>query len=167
MPTFSYSGDPGASRLDALRFILGDTDENRAVFSDEELDWISTQQPNIWHAAALAADTAWSSFASGQSSTGSASNAVKTRTVGALSLTYSIMEDKDRAEQFKEMAINFRRRAALGGGWSPYAGGISKSDKETREQDTDWDRPAFARGMFDNPGGDVKPREMTRDGVWE
>lgn len=156
--SWSYSGDPGASRLDALRFLVGDTVESSAVFSDEELDWLLTQNSNIYYAAAFAAESAWASYASATS--GGAAGTVKTRTVGALSLTYGILEDKDRAEQFKSMAKRFRLQAAVSGGWRPYSGGISKSDKETREQDTDWDKPAFTRGMFDYPGADRKPREF-------
>lgn len=157
---WSYSGDPGASNLDALRFLIGDTVEASAVFSDEELDWLLSQNSNIYYAAATAAESAWASYASAESGGSGTSGTVKTRTVGALSLTYGILEDKDRAEQFKAMAKRFRLQAAIGGGWRPYSGGISKSDKETNEQDSDWDKPAFTRGMLDYPGADRKPREF-------
>lgn len=42
-PTYTYSGDPGASDLDQVRFLLGDTDVSggatTALFSDQEIAW--------------------------------------------------------------------------------------------------------------------------------
>lgn len=38
--SFSYSGDPSSSPLDALRFILGDTKSTMAILQDEEINWI-------------------------------------------------------------------------------------------------------------------------------
>ena len=37
---FSYSGDPSRSDIDRLRFLLMDTNQNAAVFSDEELNYL-------------------------------------------------------------------------------------------------------------------------------
>ena len=37
---FSYSGDPSASDLDRLRFILMDTDNDNPIFSDDELQYL-------------------------------------------------------------------------------------------------------------------------------
>ena len=38
--SFSYSGDPTSSELDAIRFALTDTDVNSAVLQDEEINYI-------------------------------------------------------------------------------------------------------------------------------
>ncbi len=38
--SFTYSGNPAASPVDNLRFILMDTNPNAAVFSDEELTYL-------------------------------------------------------------------------------------------------------------------------------
>lgn len=38
--SFSYSGDPSASALDAMRFLIGDTDENAPIMQDEEIQYI-------------------------------------------------------------------------------------------------------------------------------
>lgn len=38
--TWSYSGDPGASEIDALRFMLQDTDPDAPLFTDEELGYL-------------------------------------------------------------------------------------------------------------------------------
>lgn len=37
---FSYSGDPTNSPLDKVRFILGDTDTNAYLLSDEEINYL-------------------------------------------------------------------------------------------------------------------------------
>lgn len=38
--SFSYSGDPGDSRLDAIRFATGDTSANEPIMQDAEIEWI-------------------------------------------------------------------------------------------------------------------------------
>ena len=62
-PTYTYSGDPSASDLDEVRFLLGDTDVSggatTALFSDQEITWgINTWGPlfgsNLLTAAQLA-----------------------------------------------------------------------------------------------------------------
>lgn len=38
--SYSYSGDPSASALDAARFLIGDTDANAPIMQDEEIQYI-------------------------------------------------------------------------------------------------------------------------------
>ena len=38
--TWTYSEDPSKSELDALRFMLSDTNESSPIFSDEELQYL-------------------------------------------------------------------------------------------------------------------------------
>lgn len=150
--TWSYSGDPSASTRDAVRFLLGDTDDTDQVFSDEEIDWLLTETNNVYYAAAMAAEAVSSSLQTSQSNDG-----VSTKTVGALSISYN---NAERAKEFRDLARSLRVRGALNGTLVIYSGGISKADKLTREQDSDWDKPDFARGMFDYPGSELKPLEM-------
>lgn len=42
---WSYSGNPADSDLDALRFLVGDTDEDTPLIQDEEIDYILTLFP--------------------------------------------------------------------------------------------------------------------------
>lgn len=148
---FTYSGNPAYSSRDAVRLLIGDTVDTKAVFQDEELDWFLTQNTNIYFAAALAADAAAARF-SGSESSGS----VKTKTVGSLSISYA---DTERIAEYRTLGRELRYRGAINASWQPYAGGISISDKKTNEQDTDWDRGAFARGMHDYPGSDLPPSQ--------
>lgn len=41
--SFTYSGDPAASKLDECRFIIGDLDEDHPIMHDEEINYIITQ----------------------------------------------------------------------------------------------------------------------------
>lgn len=38
--SFSYSGDPSASELDAARFLISDTDSESQIMQDEEIQYI-------------------------------------------------------------------------------------------------------------------------------
>lgn len=38
--SFTYSGDPNKSDLDAARFLIGDTDKNSPIMQDEEIKYI-------------------------------------------------------------------------------------------------------------------------------
>jgi hypothetical protein len=149
--TWTYSGDPTLSTRDQVRFLIGDTNSSTPIFQDEEIDWLLTQNTNVYLAAASAADAA----ASGVVAVGG-NSATKTKTVGALSISYG---DTEKAKDWRTLASQLRVRAALTRTIVPYSGGISKSDKATRQQDSDWNKPSFARGMHDYPGADLKPYE--------
>ena len=149
--SFSYSGDPGANSIDAVRFLLGDTVEAEAIFTDEEISWALTQNSNVYFAGALIADGAVAKFSGGSNSN------VKTKTVGALSISYS---DSEKAQEYRKLAGQLRVKGAINSKWQPYSGGISRADKKAMEQDTDWDKPFFVRGMHDYPGANLKPNEL-------
>lgn len=40
---FNYSGDPSASDLDQVRFLIQDTDSGLPLLQDEEIDWLIAQ----------------------------------------------------------------------------------------------------------------------------
>ena len=40
---WSYSGDPADSALDAVRFLIGDTDTNDQLLDNEEILWTNNQ----------------------------------------------------------------------------------------------------------------------------
>lgn len=57
--TYTYSGDPNVSNKDAVRFLCQDTDvttPGAVRLSDEEINWLLTQNSNVWMAAAAAAE---------------------------------------------------------------------------------------------------------------
>jgi len=56
MMTWSYSGNPGNSSLDAVRFYIGDTDETDQLLVDSEINFILESETNPMKAASTACD---------------------------------------------------------------------------------------------------------------
>ena len=55
--TWSYSGDPGASNLDHIRFLIQDTDTTDQLFSNEELNYLYGAYGDAYSAAIAAVTT--------------------------------------------------------------------------------------------------------------
>lgn len=135
--SFSYSGNPGASDLDQVRFLIQDTDSTDAEFTNEEINSVlsSLSAPQ---AAISLVDRLIAKYAR------KASN----KKVGDLSIDYS-----QRIDALKALKKALQNDVTLGNmSGAIYAGGISKDDKDTDLDDTDLVQPAFRIGMHDNPG---------------
>lgn len=52
---WTYSGDPGASALDEVRFLIQDTDENDQLLSDGEIEYLLAAYSDDAFGAAIAA----------------------------------------------------------------------------------------------------------------
>ena len=137
--SWTYSGDPGYSDRDAVRFLMQDTDSSDQLTTNEEIDWILSTQPNVYLAAARALRTLAVKF----------SDQGTSKSVGGLSISYS-----ERGSKFLETARALESSAKRGvtAVIRPYSGGISKADKEANEADSDWVKPWASYGMHDNPG---------------
>lgn len=127
---YTYSGDPGASPKDAVRYLARATGTDKATgfTSDEEIAWILKQEPNIYLAAAQVAEGI-SSFYGSQ----------KTKTVGPLTIS-----GREQALSYADLARNLRRRAG-----SASAGGPEFTGNTT---------VIFDIGMHDSPPG-LPPQE--------
>jgi hypothetical protein len=130
--TWTYSGDPAASSLDETRFLIGDTDTTDQQLANEEINFCLTRAGTATSAAIMACERLISKF-----------TRLVSQSVGSVSVSYS-----DRAKQYRELVATLRRGLTP----TPYAGGISISDEESVEADTDRDAPLFSVGMHDNPG---------------
>lgn len=136
---FTYSGNPADSDKDAIRFLLQDTVDAGHFLEDAEITWLITQEVNIYTAAAAGA-----MLIAGRS------HNVQVKKVGDLSITFG-------AEMWKALAEWLRGR---GYGYRiPTAGGISRNDKRTREDDSDWIVPDFFRDLHRDPQG-LKPSRV-------
>ncbi len=133
-----YGGDPANNTSDAVRALLGDTSTSTALLSDSEVAWLVAQHPNVYYAAAVGADMLFANNAS----------AVVSKKVGDLTLTKGSGLGGSVASNYKELGEELRSTAARMG-VKPYAGGISVSDKDTQEGDSDWDRSEIRLGMHD------------------
>lgn len=113
-----------------IRLMIQDTNTNRQLFQDEEVDWQQTLWPNAATAAAALCDILVAKAGS-----------VRSKKVDDLSITYDPMFYRSLAAQLR----------AQGAGYQvPYAGGISVADKEAVRADTDWVRPAINRNQDNN-----------------
>lgn len=119
------------SKKDQVRFVLQDTDENRQLFQDEEIEWMLTQEMNQYMVVARLCDVLIGKARS-----------VRAKKVGSLAITYN----PEFYLHLKGMAMAKGLSYEL-----PYAGGISVSDKQSQQQNSDWVQPSFARGIEDNP----------------
>ena len=137
----AYGSTPTSTNTDGLRVLVGDisTSTSSELLADADYTFFLTQG-SFYIAAKLAANSLAAKF------TGVAQD-IKTKKVGDLEITYS--DANNAASGYKMLASEFGRMAAAG--VSPYAGGISRSDKASVQADTDRVDPAFSRGIFDNP----------------
>jgi hypothetical protein len=113
--TWSYSGDPTSSDLDAARLLIGDTDTDHQLLSDEELNFFVSQYSNVYHAAALAAEALAARFAPSTE-----------QKLGDWSAAY-----QQRYEHFRQLAIDLRKRTARQA--YPYFGGVTPLEDEDTE----------------------------------
>lgn len=129
-PTFEYTYDM-SSQLQRVRRLIGDTDSTDPLLYDQEIGLYLTggeyEQTSDLLAAARCADDIAGKM---------------TRRVSISAGGTSVSLDQQRT-QFVALAKDLRRRAALS--VSPFAGGISRDDKISREGDTDRTEPAFTR----------------------
>lgn len=120
--TWTYSGDPSASALDELRFLIGDTDEDNQRITDEELTYLLGVHADqgASYSNYLAASAACRALAAKYAS-------LRDKTVGSLSISYSqtYQHFLELAEQLATTSAGARKFGApvLGGGGGTYLGG--------------------------------------------
>jgi len=142
---WSYSGNPADSAVDAVRFLTGDTDTNDQLLDNEEIAWTNNQ--------ITGSDTATTALYE-----------VSYRCMVAIASKFSRLADQTvgdlRVDMFQK-ATNAREQAALlkqqalreGNTPVPYAGGISVSDKQIDQENSDIVQPYFSRGQWTNSRG--------------
>lgn len=130
----AFTNNPSTNRVDAVRLLVGDvsTSNSLVYLTDNSYTYFIAQTPNLFSAGALAANSL-AAFFMGRGSE---------KKVGDMILR------RDMAQQFRALAVELKTMSAKG--ISPYAGGISRSDKRTQDQNTDRTPPAMRRSQFDN-----------------
>lgn len=132
---WTYS-DPGLNTKDQVRYLVGDTDSDDPLVTDEEILWQLGQQGSTKQAAIAVARQLSIKFAR-----------YATVRDGASSIDWN-----ERAKQYRQIVEDLQHDLLLQDGLVPYAGGISVGDKEAVEQDTDRTVPAFTRTLHEYPG---------------
>ena len=128
--TFSYNVANLSADLNRIRLEIGDTDEDRPLLQDEEIEQIMVDE-----------------------------SAFNMRVAGCCRLICSIFAgkaEKYSIEDFSETRVEIyyrykamaERYTARGGG-APWMGSIEESFKTTTEDDTSLVSPLFKRGMHD------------------
>jgi hypothetical protein len=118
-------------QLMQVRFLVQDTKYTRQLLQDDEIYWMITQEANVFMAAAACCD----------SLVASAGN-IKSKKISEFFISYDIVF-------YTKLAGMLRARGA--GHQVPYAGGISISDKEAQQANSDWVSPTIGIGLDNHP----------------
>lgn len=130
---WSYSGDPGASDLDHVRFLVGDTVSEEPLLDDREVLHAISDKVNLHMAASMLADHLAARY-----------SRKANFTVGPVSKSMG-----DLADKFRQLAKDLKKEAASGGA-APSFPATKVAEKETLQQDDTLTKPQFEIGMFDN-----------------
>lgn len=100
----TYSGDPSARKLDAVRFMSRDIDMTAPRLSDAEIEWLLDEHSqDAYDAAASACENAAGTYAS-----------YRDKTVGPLSIKYG-----EQSDRLYALAMNIRSRRSKVTGFAP------------------------------------------------
>ena len=140
--TWTYGGDPAANARDAIRFLIGDTDTTDQLLSDEEIAWVNTESSGTSTGTTALYDAAYRCCLTIASKLAREAD----KQIGDLSVSMS-----QRAKAYREQAASLKELSGREGGVPiPYAGGITISDKEVDEENSDLFRSWFSSGQFEN-----------------
>jgi hypothetical protein len=130
-----------STTTDQIRFLIQDTDvSNYPFFQDEEIAWAYTEEGNIYFAGALLCGRLSAHFA----------QKADKKSIDGFDVTYT-----KQSEHYAQLQKELQAKGENGknvslGSLSAFAGGISISDKEVREADTDRVQSSFSMKMDDN-----------------
>lgn len=144
--TWTYGNDPANDTTDEVRLLIGDTDTNDQLLSDEEIAYYLGEFSSVKSAAAEAARAISAKLAREASD----------KRIGSLSISLS-----KRAEYYNRLASSLDRKAAIANA-TMVAGGLTKSGKRDLAADSDAEQPVFSVGGFDRTT--TRPLWRWRDG---
>jgi hypothetical protein len=145
---WTYSGNPGHSAVDEVRFLIGDTKAKQPMLLDGEIAWCLGQYNN---------DPLLASIRCCEVLIANAGSLVD-QSVGPASLSLS-----QRIRSLSEVVLpTLKQRQALEGA-KPYMGGLWRSDQITNNQQGIV-RALFNRNIFDPQGFRIGPLRWGNDG---
>lgn len=134
MDVWNYSGDPDSSAKDQVRFLIGDTDSKDKLLNDAEIRYLLKLYNQFpMNAAIRACEVIIAKF-----------SRLADETVGQVRITFS-----QKAKAYATLRAQLQERLAIEGA-TPFAGGISKTQKQSNEYDEDRVRPDFSKHMMEN-----------------
>lgn len=144
---WTYDNAPGtdtaAGRRDAVRLLIGDTDTNDQLLTDEEIAfYLSEANDRTYYAAAASAKAIAAKYAR-----------LVTNSIDSASVNLS-----DRMAHYDKLSMKLEREAKTKGSalGVPVAGGISDAEIRAQRQREDRPQPAFEVGKFRNPPTDTR-----------
>ena len=140
--TWTYSGAPDSSALDGIRFLIGDTDTNDQLLSNEEITWVNSQVTGSTTSTASLYESSYRCMIS----IASKFSRLADQSVGELSVSMSQKAEGARTQAKELKALSSKE----GGVPTPYAGGITKSDKDIDRENSDLVQPWIKSGQFGN-----------------
>ena len=99
--TWTYSGNPGASTLDEVRFLIQDTDTNDQQLQDEEINYLITANGDPYGAAVAACSALLARLASLSSESKKVGDLSLTRVYGMAVAKYESMIKYLERERFR------------------------------------------------------------------
>lgn len=133
--SFTYGEDPAVSEIDAVRFLVGDTREDEAFLSDEEIYWLLNlwgDKGSMYYSASMAAEAIAAKFA-------------REVTVNSDSQTLNASELQ---QKYMELAVRLRsQHEQLLASGNVDVGGILAGE----QRDLTVVPMAFGTGMHDSP----------------
>ena len=132
--TWTYDpSDIENSQKDQVRLLCGDTDSTEQFLQDEEIEYLIKLHGSTLSAAAAACEAIAAKLARQAD-----------QKTGKIATWLS-----KRVDKYLEVAESLKKQAQIISA-IPYVGGISVSDKEDRDAETDRVQPAFVVDMDDN-----------------
>jgi hypothetical protein len=135
--TWTYSGDPGASTLDEVRFLIQDTDTNDQLLQNEELNYLIDSYGDPYSSAIAAVVALIGSAARSQEESKKVGDLSLTRKAGARLAQWEALKRTLEAERFRRYpaapVVN--------------ANSLLPTDERTAEEDEGSD---FVVGQMDN-----------------
>jgi len=134
--TWTYAGTPGEATADelrdAVRFRIGDTDETDKQITDEEIAYLLDQSGDSVAVASIQAIVSLISKYSRQADVRMGKTAIRAG---------------QRASAYRSLLAQMRMEQTILA--SVFAGGLTKSGKDSMASDTDAVQPAFSVGQDD------------------
>lgn len=132
--SWSYNGNIRYNFKDQVRFLIGDIDESNQLIQDEIIDYYLEEKNNdVLEVCYVLSMSLYNRFSK-----------LVNISVGKSSISYS-----DRAKNYYNLMGKFESEIKSNKNLNcvPYAGGISVSDKESNESNSDNVEPKFYKSM--------------------
>lgn len=135
---WNYGGDPAGSQVDRVRKLVGDTDSNRKLISDSEVEYNISIGTDDFHAAYLTA-----------------------LDIQAFAASHVSITGQGHTEQLQQVFTHYGKLAerllVQSGIAFPNAPQLSRADREAMQKDTDLIQPQFSVGMLSEDADAIKP----------